>query len=144
MTPDVATLPPRAARATDFAPVLPKQPTDRSSILVVDDDDDTRAMLTYMLTSAGLAVLEARDGATALHLARTESIFAVVLDIVLPDRNGYDVCRELRDTVDREIPIVMVSALSPIMSDGSWVRAGGNAYLAKPLRRAVLIAHLLP
>jgi DNA-binding response OmpR family regulator len=144
MTPDVATLPARAARAADVKPVLPKQPTDRSSILVVDDDADTRAMVAYMLTSAGLAVLEAPDGATALHLARTESIFAVVLDIVLPDRTGYDVCRELRDTVDREIPIVLVSALSPILGNGSWVRAGGNAYLAKPVRRAVLIAHLMP
>jgi DNA-binding response OmpR family regulator len=89
-------------------------------------------------------VLEAPDGATALHLARTEPIFAVVLDVILPDRTGYDVCRELRDTVDRDIPIVLVSALSSIMGNGSWVQAGGNAYLAKPVRRAVLIAHLLP
>ena len=140
MTPDVAT---PDALADDRLASLPSRPTDRPSILVVDDDDDTRAVLAYMLTSAGLAVLEAPDGATALHLARTAPISAVVLDIILPDRTGYDVCRELRETVDRTIPIVLVTALSSIMENGSWVLAGADAYLVKPVRRAALIAHVV-
>jgi DNA-binding response OmpR family regulator len=78
-------------------------------ILVVDDDSSYRDVLSSGLKSQGFCVRLATDGRSALRLFAETTFDAVLLDILLPDISGIDVCRELRKTSD--IPILMVSAL---------------------------------
>jgi DNA-binding response OmpR family regulator len=77
-------------------------------ILVVDDEPAVRNLLAYNLSKAHYAVLTADNGRQALELARQEDPDLVLLDLMLPEVDGLDVCRELRRT--SQIPIIMITA----------------------------------
>ena len=78
-------------------------------LLVVEDEPNIRELLATSLRFAGFEVHVAADGATALHLATTHQPDLVVLDVMLPDMDGFSVTRKLRDT-GRRLPIVFVTA----------------------------------
>ena len=84
--------------------------TSENTILVVEDDPDTRAVTRASLELYGYEVMEAGTGANAVHLARRDPPSAVLLDLVLPDISGYDVLRILKNTGEtRDIPVVVLS-----------------------------------
>jgi two-component system, cell cycle response regulator len=101
-------------------------------ILIVDDDWLNRELLEGTLTLAGYAVVSANSGQRALQLARQRQPQAVVLDVNMPDLNGYTVCLQLRATpVTTHIPIVMVSAADQSDEAERALAAGANAFLSR-------------
>jgi DNA-binding response OmpR family regulator len=109
--------------------------------LLVEDDDLLVESLTRGLRAEGYAVDVARDGIDGLHLATENTYDVMILDILLPGLNGYQVCTALRQR-DVTVPILMLTA-----KDGAWDQAegldgGADDYLVKPFHYAVLLARL--
>ena len=116
-------------------------PTER--ILVVEDDEDLCALLCRILSSEGFAADGVHDGAAAVRRVKSDPPDAVVLDVMLPGMNGFDVCQELKFHRDTNlIPVVMLTAMSDEASRhrGLWV--GANAYLTKPFEFAEVVREL--
>jgi len=110
-------------------------------VLVVDDERRLVEALRRGLEAEGFAVDTAFTGTDGLWMATENAYDAIVLDIMLPGVNGYEVCRELRDS-DIWTPILMLTA-----KDGEWDEAealdlGADDYLSKPFSFVVLVAHL--
>ncbi len=104
--------------------------TDRSKVLVVDDDDTVREVLRRYLNRDGHDVLEAADGVTGLALARSESPDLLVLDLMLPGMDGLAVCRELRRT--STVPVIMLTALGQESDRVVGLEYGADDYVVKP------------
>ncbi len=104
-------------------------------ILVIDDDLDIQKLVSVRLTSSGYSVITAADGKTGLEKARSEGPDLILLDVMLPDIDGYKVCTELKNDDDlKKIPIVMLTSLSQLGDIKSGIGSGANAYVAKPFR----------
>ena len=109
-------------------------------ILVVEDEDDIRQILAYNLGQAGHEVLAAERGAVALELARKERPELVLLDLMLPDISGLEVCRQLKsDPVLREIPVMMLTARSEEIDRVVGFELGADDYVVKPFSVRELI-----
>jgi CheY-like chemotaxis protein len=110
-------------------------------ILVVDDHAPTRALVRSILDaekSDTFGVVEAASGAECLKAADRQGPFdLILLDVNLPDMDGYEVCRALR-TVDTSVPIVFVTAMGELKDYAAGRSAGGDSYLVKPIARASL------
>jgi DNA-binding response OmpR family regulator len=91
-------------------------------VLVVDDESDFIQLLKYNLENQGFDILTATDGVQALNVARRELPDVVLIDLMLPDIDGFSVCEILRSQPSTsKVPIIVVSAL-----DGEYVRSRGN------------------
>jgi twitching motility two-component system response regulator PilH len=103
------------------------------TILVVDDSPSERALLSQTLQRAGYEVLTAQDGDTALQMARSHPLALILLDIMMPGKNGFQVCRQLKaDERTKHVPVVIVSARDQ-PPDKFWgLRQGADEYLTKP------------
>ena len=113
------------------------------TVLVVDDNPATRYSTARVLRAAGFKTAEAGTGGEALALARS-GMSAVVLDVDLPDINGFDVCRKLRSEPQTALlPVVHLSAIYAKSEDRvAGFNAGADAYLIHPVEPAVLVATL--
>lgn len=112
-------------------------------ILVVDDDQGFRAYLATLFENLGYRTEQLATGAAVLPAALAEQPAAVVLDVELPDVNGYEVCRELRDRYGDDVPILFVSGERIEALDRSaGLLLGADDYLTKPLDAGELIARL--
>ena len=115
-----------------------------AQILVVDDNPVVLLGFSELLRSAGLEVLEGRNGAEALRLAREHSPNLVLLDVVLPDINGVELCRRFK--ADPELKSLFVVLLSSSeTSTGSKVtglEAGADGYIARPIENRELLARV--
>lgn len=112
-------------------------------ILVVDDLAINRIILKVKLASACHESVQAADGATALALARSEKPKLILLDMMLPDISGIEVCRQLRaDPVTRHIPVVIITASSDRARRLEALRAGADEFLTKPLNEVILLARI--
>ena len=116
----------------------------RHTVLVVEDDPAMRYANARTIRAGGFRTLEVASGGEALALAREQSISAVVLDVHLPDINGYEVCRELRaDPRTMLLPVIHLSAAYTQDEDKViGLDAGADAYLVHPAEPAVLLATL--
>lgn len=99
--------------------------------LIIEDDRDTRMYLRKKLEEKGWFVDEARDGKRGLFLAKTSTHDIVVVDYGLPEKNGFEICRELRDH-KRTVPIVLVSVMSEVATKVEGLDAGADDYMTKP------------
>jgi len=112
-------------------------------ILIVDDDPDLAGVTRLVLQRAGYRTLIADSSAAALSLLQTDEIDLVLLDIMLPDQSGLEVCRAIRqDPARQHLPIIMVTALA---EDEAMIRGldeGADDYIAKPYKLAVLLARI--
>lgn len=108
-------------------------------ILVVDDDPAILGMLDIRLGKRGYQVLTAADGEQALAQARQEKPALVVLDVMMPRMNGWEVARALRqDATTQDIKIVMLTAIGAQMNEMTSPLYGVDAYLDKPFQFAEL------
>jgi two-component system, OmpR family, response regulator MtrA len=107
-------------------------------VLLVEDDPSIRETTSLGLASAGLRVTAAADGREALLRFRNESFDLVVLDLMLPEVDGYEVCREIRKT--SRVPIVMLSARSDTVDVVVGLELGADDYVTKPFEMAELVA----
>lgn len=105
-----------------------------AKILVVEDYPDNLALMTYLLTAAGHDVRGASSGQQTVAAARTEVPDIVVLDIQLPDMDGYQVLGELRgDPRTANVPVVAVTAYAMVGDRDDALAAGFDGYLPKPI-----------
>jgi len=112
-------------------------------ILVVDDQPLNLKLLEAKLTSEYYDVLTARGGAEAIRLATEERPDLILLDVMMPDMDGYEVCRHLRDQPDTmHIPIVMVTALADTADRVVGLEAGADDFLTKPVDDLALFARV--
>jgi DNA-binding NarL/FixJ family response regulator len=117
--------------------------TDCGSVLIVEDDDQFRVLLTTLLQRAGHATREASTGAEALAAAGEELPALVLLDIDIPDKSGYAVCRELRDAHGEELPIVFVTGSRIEQLDRvAGLLLGADDYIVKPFDGDEFIARV--
>ena len=111
-----------------------------SRILLADDDVELGEMLTQYLAAEGFAVDTAHDGETALAKARSGNYDLVVLDVMMPRMNGFDVLRELR--ARSLIPVLMLTARGEDVDSIVGLELGADDYLAKPCNPRVLVARV--
>jgi DNA-binding response OmpR family regulator len=110
-----------------------KQSELRRRILVIDDEPSIRLLTRVNLGASGMDVLEAADGETGLALARKERPDLVLLDVMMPGVDGWDVARLLgEDEATKDIPIVFLTARAEQTDRVQGRQAGGIAYLLKP------------
>jgi len=111
-----------------------------SRILLADDDVELGEMLTQYLAAEGFAVDTANDGETALAKARSGNYDLIVLDVMMPRMNGFDVLRELR--ARSLIPVLMLTARGEDVDSIVGLELGADDYLAKPCNPRVLVARV--
>jgi len=112
-------------------------------ILIVDDDLETLRLIGMMLQKQGYQVVSAKDGTEAIALAFSEHPDMIVLDIMMPDPDGYQVAKHLRaDSQTTGIPILMFTAKSQLEHKVTGYEAGADDYLTKPVHPAELIARI--
>lgn len=113
------------------------------SVLVVDDEPITRNMLRMILSYAGHTVYEAEDGFDALEKIDNLTLDLVLLDVMMPNMDGIDVCRVVRQTKTSEsLPIIMLSARTHLADVEVAMAAGANRYLTKPISRKILLEEI--
>jgi two-component system phosphate regulon response regulator PhoB len=112
-------------------------------ILVVEDEGDIRQILSYNLGQAGHQVLTAENGSAALELARKERPALVLLDLMLPDTSGLDVCRQLKsDATLKHIPVIMLTARSEEIDRVVGFELGADDYVVKPFSVRELVLRI--
>ncbi len=112
----------------------------RTRILVVDDDDGGRYLKTHILRKSGYAVIEAASGGAALEQCRDSNPDLVLLDVVLPDVSGIEICREIKATYPG-IPVLQTSAAITSAHDRALSLVGGaDAFLIEPIEPEELVA----
>ena len=109
-------------------------------ILVVDDDAYVRRSLAAVLEEEGYAVITAGDGATALRLLYAEKPDLVILDVMMPDMDGWEVCRRIRELAD--LPVIMLTARGQVKDRVRGLDLGADDYLVKPVALAELRARV--
>jgi DNA-binding response OmpR family regulator len=110
-------------------------------VLVVEDDPSIAIGLRINLESEGYEVHVAEDGDRGLHLARTEDPDLIILDLMMPQRNGLEVLHDLRSE-GRTMPIIILSAKSAEMDKVAGLELGAEDYVAKPFSLAELLARV--
>jgi len=109
-------------------------------ILVVDDETAVTDLLAYNLRKAGYETLLAADGREALRLARQSNPDLILLDLMLPEVDGLDVCRELRKT--SEVPVIMLTARGEEIDRVVGLELGADDYICKPFSMRELLARI--
>jgi two-component system alkaline phosphatase synthesis response regulator PhoP len=109
----------------------------RRRILLAEDEPGLRRTVTDLLVSQGYSVQSAADGQQAQDLAEREPFDLVVLDVMLPSRSGFDICRHLRK-VGVQTPVLMLTARSELSNKLQGFKAGADDYLTKPFEPAEL------
>jgi len=113
---------------------------NKKKILVVDDESDLVEMLSIRLEANNYQVIAASDGQEGLDKARSESPDLIILDLMLPKLDGYQVCRMLKsDERYKQIPIVIFTARAQESDIKAGNEAGADAYITKPFEPAILL-----
>jgi class 3 adenylate cyclase len=117
--------------------------TDQGKILIVDDTPKNIKLLVDLLSVSGYTVVTATSGSEALEQVRTEKPDLVLLDVVMPGMNGYEVCRRIRESPDtRLLPVVMLTALDPNQERVKGIEAGADDFLTRPINKDELLARV--
>lgn len=115
--------------------------TPEATLLVVEDETNIRELLATSLKFAGFEVHAAADGATALQLARDHDLDLAVMDVMLPDMDGFTVTRRLRDS-GRELPILFLTARDSLEDKVTGLTVGGDDYVTKPFSLEEVVARI--
>jgi DNA-binding response OmpR family regulator len=108
-------------------------------VMVVDDDPDTVSILARHLQREGFAAIEAISGAECLRIVHEHQVDVILLDLMMPDMDGFQVCRALKqDPNTAEIPVIMITARDDLDARAEGMRLGVSDFLAKPVFRRQL------
>lgn len=110
-------------------------------ILLVEDEAKVAAFIRWGLEEHNYKINMANDGAEAQRLFKLEKYDLIILDVMLPDTTGLELCRKIRQT-DQKVPILMLTALSEVEHKVAGLQAGADDYLAKPFHFIELTARL--
>jgi len=112
-------------------------------ILVVDDEEPIRELIKYNIEKEGFTAVLAENGTSALDAARSQMPDIIILDLMLPDMSGLDVCRVLKnDKMTAFIPVIMVTAKTEDSDIVAGLELGADDYVTKPFSPKVLIARI--
>lgn len=111
-----------------------------ATVLVVDDEPDIREMVAFLLTRAGHDVVQAANGLEGIRAFHERRADVVVLDVAMPELDGWDTLERLRDV--SEVPILMLTAQAGAPDKVRGLRAGADDYLTKPFSREELVARV--
>lgn len=138
--------PKAVAPAEQAAPAIPKEPVrdwTNARIVAADDDGDIRGLVGSLLATAGYTMIPAVDGEDALQKVREERPELVILDVVMPKRDGFAVCEALRSSVDTMFtPVMMLTAQDSIEEKLRGLRLGADDYITKPFNAQELLARI--
>ena len=109
-------------------------------ILVIDDDPAMTDLLKLLLEPASTDILTANSGPDGILLAKTKTPEVIILDLMMPDMNGWQVCKAVREF--SKVPILILSALDSPGLVAAALDAGADDYLIKPVPSSVLMAHI--
>lgn len=111
------------------------------SALVIDDHPASRELLSeYLLEEGGFKVFDAGDARTGFDLFRNNEIDLVLLDVMLPDESGFDLCRRMKSVARGFVPVVMVTALNSTTDKVQGMEVGADDFISKPIIREELLA----
>ena len=116
------------------------QPGRDHLVLVVDDESRYVQLITLNLRASGFRVVSASNGELAVRRAEVENPDLIVLDVMLPDFDGYEVCRRIREFSD--VPIIMLTAKAEVAHKVTGLVAGADDYVTKPFSVAELLARV--
>ncbi|MBT5018532.1 response regulator [Planctomicrobium sp.] len=110
-------------------------------VLVVDDSPTSLSYVSKILEESGFEVMQTQDGESAIEIAENEKLNVLLLDIILPKKNGFQVCRELKsNALTSDLKIILLSSKSQ-ETDRFWgQRQGADAYLTKPVDPGELVS----
>ncbi len=112
-------------------------------VLIVDDEPNIVAALDYLLRRSGYEVQAAPDGEAALRLVQAEAPDLVLLDLMMPEKSGYDVCQRIRAHPEwSKIRIVILSAKGREADVSKGLSLGADAYITKPFSNAELVERI--
>ena len=112
----------------------------KKRVLIVEDEESLLKLETILLTVKGFEVIAAFTGNMAIEKIGVEEFDLVLLDIMLPDIDGFEVCRQIRkDPRTAAVPIIMLTAKKAQDDHDRGVLCGANAYLVKPFKSAMII-----
>ncbi|MFH1033336.1 MAG: response regulator [Pseudomonadota bacterium] len=112
----------------------------KGHVLIVDDEPTNLMLMEELFHQQGARTSSARDGRTALDLAREHKPDIILLDVMMPGMNGYEVCRRLKeDEATRRIPVVMITGLGALDDKIRGLEAGADDFLSKPVNAAELL-----
>lgn len=109
-------------------------------ILIVDDDGHIREVVRFALDQAGYQTLEAKDGEAAWRLFQEGGVDLVLLDVLMPEADGLDVCRRIR--AKSRVPIIFLSSRDDVLDRVVGIELGGDDYMAKPFATRELLARI--
>jgi adenylate cyclase len=116
---------------------------DPPRILIVDDNEANRDILGARLATEGYALCEAADGEVAIATAKTLLPDLILLDVMMPKLNGFEVCRRLKsDTELPFMPVILVTSMGDTQDIVAGLDAGADEYLTKPVDQAALLARV--
>ena len=115
-------------------------PSDQRPVLIIEDDKKTASLIALYLEREGFHTIVAHDGETALELAAEHKPIFVVLDLMLPKLDGWEVCRRLRK--DSDVPILILTARDEEVDRVSGLTLGADDYVAKPFSPRELVARV--
>ncbi|MFZ5801568.1 MAG: response regulator transcription factor [Candidatus Omnitrophota bacterium] len=119
--------------------------SDGKKILLVEDEADITTILAFRLSKIGFTVLEARTGAQGLEMARSNRPDLIILDLMLPELPGEEVCKAIREDMDEvfaRTPIIMVTAKDSEVDQIIGRSIGANSYVTKPFDVEVLLKEI--
>jgi DNA-binding response OmpR family regulator len=109
-------------------------------ILVIDDEEDMRNLLQMYLENSGFHCIEASNGTEGLQAVKTLSPDLIILDIMMPDEDGFQVCKKIRE--ESSVPIIFLSAKGEEWDKVKAFQLGGDDYIVKPFSPGELIARI--
>ncbi len=120
---------------------MSKEDTRMQKILMIEDEPNIRELVSYHLIQNGYEPLMAEDGTEGFRMAREEAPDLILLDIMLPGKNGYDICRDLR-AEGNQTPIIMLTAKGDEIDRILGLEFGADDYLPKPFSTRELMARV--
>jgi DNA-binding response OmpR family regulator len=115
----------------------------KGRILIVDDDPNAVEILTRMLEREGYDCVSAASGAAALQLVRAQAVDVILLDVMMPEMDGLQVCERLRqDSELRQIPVILLTAKDDMETRSRGMALGVSEYLTKPVNKRELFSRI--
>ena len=115
----------------------------KSEIVIIDDAVDNLKLLSEMLIKEGYSVVQAISGEIALRIIKAKRPSLILLDVMMPDMDGFEVCRQLKsDENTHDIPVIFISALDDEESKLTGFQTGGVDYITKPFRKEEVLARV--
>ncbi|MFH1665102.1 MAG: response regulator [Candidatus Omnitrophota bacterium] len=115
----------------------------KEKILIIEDENDIAEMIEYNLKKEGYAAVSSPDGSSGISSAKREKPGLIILDLMLPDTDGFEVCRRLKNNeITKHIPVIMLTAKSQEADKVAGLELGADDYMTKPFSPRELLARI--